>query len=304
LQGIKGWYSLASANRAVTSENASDPSEHCVGGLELFVRFGQQDDRRRVIDSAKTLGWLDDNYIDEENFLDGTFPIRSILKTILFFLLDQKDLGCLVTITIDRIQFPIQLASRPGKDRLDDQTSVFVQYRLYDKSISSIFSSLNIDLFLVPIITKRKKPIVDRNNVICELKFTKEHLFLCSSPFLWYLREEKFEIQIWTSDNDSYDYSQSLSSTDKLIGSIYVDLHSLCDRKRKSHRLSSILPIFKHGTKDLGGGFVQIHVTIDKSKDFNELRVIKKLDLHFISDISFRIEMILNNPMMRNFILT
>jgi hypothetical protein len=48
--------------------------------LELYVRFGQQDDRRRVIDSAKTLGWLDDNYIDEENFLDGKFHMKFTLK--------------------------------------------------------------------------------------------------------------------------------------------------------------------------------------------------------------------------------
>ena len=128
-------------------------------------------------------------------------------------------------------------------------------------------------LYLVPIITKRKQAITDRNNLICELQFNKEHLFLCSEPFLWYLREEKLEIQIWTSDNDSYDYSPSVSSTDKLIGSIYVDLNSLCDRKRKTHRLNAILPMFKHGTKDLGGAFAQVHVTIDKSKDFNELRV-------------------------------
>ena len=67
--GIKGWYALGNAHRAETA----DLSEHCVGGLELFVRFGQQDDRRRVIDSAKSLGWLDDNYVDEENFLDGLF---------------------------------------------------------------------------------------------------------------------------------------------------------------------------------------------------------------------------------------
>lgn len=59
-----------------------------------------------------------------------------IYKYSMFCLiLDQKDLGCLVTLTIDRIQFPIQLATRAGKDRIDDQTSVFVQYRLYDKSI-------------------------------------------------------------------------------------------------------------------------------------------------------------------------
>ena len=84
-EGMKGWYPLASANRALTSENASDPSEHCVSGLELFVRFGQQDDRRRVIDSAKTLGWLDDNYLDEENFLDGKlFLFANHLLTLLF----------------------------------------------------------------------------------------------------------------------------------------------------------------------------------------------------------------------------
>ena len=69
--GIKGWYPLASANCVVTSEVASDPSEHCVGGLKLSIRFDQQDDRSRIIESAKTLGWLDDNYVDEENFLDG-----------------------------------------------------------------------------------------------------------------------------------------------------------------------------------------------------------------------------------------
>jgi hypothetical protein len=126
----------------------------------------------------------------------------------------------------------------------------------------------------VPIVTKRKKPIVDRNNVICELKFTKEHLFLCSAPFLWYLREEKLEIQIWISENDTYDYSQSLASTtDKLLGSIYIDFNSFCNRKRKSHRMSAILPIFKQGAKNLNGACVQIHVTMDKSKDFNELRV-------------------------------
>ena len=74
--GIKGWYSLASANRVVASEMSSDPSEHCVGGLELSIRFGQQDDRRRVIDCGKALGWFDDNYVNDDNFLDGKFNTK------------------------------------------------------------------------------------------------------------------------------------------------------------------------------------------------------------------------------------
>lgn len=58
---------------SVEHEGLKEISERCVGGLELFIRFAQQDDRRRVMDSAKPLGWLDDNYIDEENFLDGFY---------------------------------------------------------------------------------------------------------------------------------------------------------------------------------------------------------------------------------------
>jgi hypothetical protein len=60
-----------------------------------------------------------------------------------FVCLDQKDLGCLVTLNIDRIQFPIQLATRSGNDRLDDRTSLFVQYRFYDKSMCFEFYHIN-----------------------------------------------------------------------------------------------------------------------------------------------------------------
>ncbi|CAF0935186.1 unnamed protein product [Adineta steineri] len=235
--GIKGWYPLSSANSVVTSEISSDPIESCMGGIELFVRFTQQDDRRRMIDSAKTLGWLDNKYLEEENSLD-----------------DQKDVGCLVKISIDRIQFPIEFITQTDIDRIN----IFAQYRFYDK---------------MPIITKRKRVIINKNKLICELQFNKEHLFLCSAPFLWYLREEKLEIQIWMSENDTYDYSQSLASTtDKLLGSIYVDLNLLYNKKRKSHRLSTILPIFKQGTKNLYRACAQIHVSIDTSANFNELR--------------------------------
>lgn len=193
----------------------------------------------------------------------------------------------MLTISIDRIQIPTHLAVRAGKDRVDDRTSVFVQYRLYDKSLSNEekISDFFTSTILVPIITKRKKPIIDRQNLICDLQFNKEHLFLCSEPFLWYLREEKLEIQIWTSESEVFEFSEnsSLSTTDRLIGSVYVDLYRLCDRKRKSHRFHAILPMFKAATKDLSAGLVNIQMTIDKSKDFNELRVKQILFFEFFS---------------------
>ncbi len=88
--GIKGWYPLSSANSVVISEISSDPIEQCVGGLELFIRFSQEDDRRRMIDSAKTLGWIDDNYIEDEHFLDGKFDLRRNKLEICFFLYRSK----------------------------------------------------------------------------------------------------------------------------------------------------------------------------------------------------------------------
>lgn len=153
----------------------------------------------------------------------------------------------------------------------------------------------------MPILTQRKKPIVDRAHVQCDLKFHKEHLFLCSAPFLWYLREEKFEIQIWTSDSSNGDFS----STDKLLGSIYVDLNSLSNRKRKAHRINAILPMFKHGCKDLGGAWTQVHVTIDKSKDFNELRVkrLSKKKRKCLLNVKFRIEMRMKLSLISNLFL-
>lgn len=69
-----------------------------------------------MINSAKTLGWVEENNTDE----------------------DQKDVGCLVKLSIDRIQFPIQLATQSDKDQLN----IFAQYRFYDKSIEKKQKSL------------------------------------------------------------------------------------------------------------------------------------------------------------------
>jgi hypothetical protein len=60
---------------------------------------------------------------------------RNQWEIIFFVYLDEKDLGCLVKISIDRIQFPIELVTQSDKDRI----SVFAQYRFYDKSIEKKF---------------------------------------------------------------------------------------------------------------------------------------------------------------------
>ena len=80
--GIKGWYPLVSAqNVATISDTSVDPIKNFVGGIELLARFGHHDDRCRVMNSAKILGWIDDNYVNEENFLDGNFNVFKQMTT-------------------------------------------------------------------------------------------------------------------------------------------------------------------------------------------------------------------------------
>ena len=82
--GMKGWFPLVSVQRQETAEI----TERCVAGLELFIRFAQQDDRRRILDSAKALGWADGNAFDDEHFLDG--KIRLAVSSFIFRLLRSK----------------------------------------------------------------------------------------------------------------------------------------------------------------------------------------------------------------------
>lgn len=50
-----------------------------------------------------------------------------------------------------------------------------------------------------------------------------------------YLREEKLEVQVWVSY--SYNHSQRPQPRDKLIGTAYISLETLADKRRTQHRV-------------------------------------------------------------------
>lgn len=109
--GIKGWHPLF--NTSLESD------EDCVGGIELFIHFSEQNDYQRIIDSAKKLGWFDKYSQNEENFLNN----------------NEQNFGCSIKLSIDRIQIPLQLLTQIDKNQLN----IFAQYRFYDKSIQITF---------------------------------------------------------------------------------------------------------------------------------------------------------------------
>lgn len=48
---------------------------------------------------------------------------------------------------------------------------------------------------------------------------------LTTRPFLWYLQDERLEVQLWVAFKK--DKTQRPSDTDRLVGSAFIDLSSL-----------------------------------------------------------------------------
>ncbi|KAK7503764.1 hypothetical protein BaRGS_00004887, partial [Batillaria attramentaria] len=86
-----------------------------------------------------------------------------------------------------------------------------------------------------------------------------------TAPFQWYLREEQMEVQVWVTFG-SKDKGQRPLQRDKLVGTAFVDLHPLGDSRRRQHRISGLLPLFKPGVSSLAGAFIQLHITSNLCK--------------------------------------
>ena len=54
---------------------------------------------------------------------------------------------------------------------------------------------------------------------------------------LRYLREEKVEIQVWVTYGSRKHHKHKPQHRDKLIGTVYIDMESLNDERRKQHRI-------------------------------------------------------------------
>lgn len=57
-----------------------------------------------------------------------------------------------------------------------------------------------------------------------------------TQPLIWYLREEKLEVQVWVAFTKHK--TQRPSDTDRLVGSAFVDLSSLAKKPKQKLTLS------------------------------------------------------------------
>ena len=89
--GISGWYSVNAASHGwdvddeLTDERLGDLKyrlDRVVGGLELSVKFAHSDDRDRVIDAARGVGWAPVHDVEHRDWCDaGQFHCYQSLLT-------------------------------------------------------------------------------------------------------------------------------------------------------------------------------------------------------------------------------
>ncbi|XP_052719599.1 C2 domain-containing protein 3-like [Crassostrea angulata] len=236
--GISGWFPITVSPNVSSEDNMDASGYHgnylhrVVGGVELEVKFAHHNDREKVIHAGRNVGWspVDLQVEDEEEWMSDD---------------ESSDRFYHITICVDQANFPLANALATGQDTLEKGARCYVRYKLYDKAA---------------VLSKVTK-MADSDGILTSELGHKHTLNIpASSPFRWYLREEKLEVQVWVSY--SYNQSQRPQHRDKLIGTAYINLETLADTRRTQHRVSGLYPLFKAGGANLGGGFIQAHVTL------------------------------------------
>ncbi|XP_074833928.1 C2 domain-containing protein 3 [Carettochelys insculpta] len=231
--GITGWYSVTLPEDLVPSP-CENIMETIVGGLELSVTFAHHDDRERVLEAAKLLGWNyeedhEDSMDDDGEWHPGKNPTA-------------------VTISTPRVWLPVHCMLFAGQTHINKSIYCYLRYKLYDHE--AIWTSL-----------QRPKLTEDDKHVTVMFKSTKELKFTRSQALLWYFREEKLEIQVWQAYGKEDKVERPLD-TDCLIGSAFVDLATLGQRSRRILTVSGIYPVFRRNASNLSGAAVRVHMTL------------------------------------------
>lgn len=200
-EGIAGWYPVTLPEDLMPSD-CPNVMRAIVGGLELSVTFAHQDDRERVLEAAKLLGWNseeshEDSVDDSDEWEQGANPTT-------------------VTISTPRVWLPVQCVLLAGQTHLNKSTYCYLRYKLYNQEATWT-------------LLRRPKLSDDTKNVTVNFKKANKVTLRRSQGLLWFFREEKLEIQVWWAYGKENDVERPLD-TDRLIGSAYVDLAALAER--------------------------------------------------------------------------
>ncbi|XP_037324188.2 C2 domain-containing protein 3 isoform X1 [Pungitius pungitius] len=234
--GISGWFGVY-----VPQEKGSSQHQHTlVGGLEISVSFAHHSDRERVIKSAQGLSWeisQNEMLVDEDALEEGRRRMS-------------------VTFSMPRAWIPVHCLLLPGLTELERSTYCYFRYKFYDQ-----------DAFC----SQMRHPAVEeggRATVAFQESRTVE--LKGTQPLMWYLREEKLEVQVWVAFTK--DKTQRPRDTDRLVGSAFVDLSSLIKTPSRKPTLSGVYPLFRRSAADLQGAALRVHIVLTTGSFHEEAR--------------------------------
>ncbi|XP_072257333.1 C2 domain-containing protein 3 [Pyxicephalus adspersus] len=232
--GISGWYPVMGPEDR-TLPGMAGVLNNVVGGLELSVNFAHHSDRDRVLEVARGLGWND---VEEE--VNGSVGDAW----------EKEDLVNL-SVTVPKIWLPVHCLLLAGHKHIHKNTYCYLRYKLYDRD--AVCSHL-------------RKPVLSEDGQQATIVFeqTRSIELMKHQPLIWYLREEKLEIQIWRS------YGKDTSGprpqdTDRLLGCAYVDMTTLAENTCRTLSVSGVYPLFKRNVPNLQGAAVRVHLSLSSA---------------------------------------
>ncbi|KAM8853579.1 C2 domain-containing protein 3 isoform 1-T2 [Synchiropus picturatus] len=227
--GISGWFGVFLPQEKSSSQDQDQ--NILVGALEISVCFAQRFDRERILKAANGLGWemsrLDPEWQDDETFWEG-----NRIKTSF-------------ALSMPRVWIPVHCLLLPGHTEVQRSTYCYFRYKFYDKDA---------------VCSQMKHPtIVEGNQATVSFDGSRIVELMRTPPLMWYLQEEKLEIQVWVAFKK--DKTQRPSDTDRLVGSAFLDLSSLARTSDQKLSLSGVYPLFRSSAPDLQGAALRVHIT-------------------------------------------
>lgn len=211
--GISGWFGVS-----LPKDLTSSPRHHIfVGGLDISINFAHHADRERVITAAQGLGWEVGREEEEEELPNEGDMWAETPRTVS------------LTMSMPRAWLPVHCLLLPGHSELQRSTYCYFRYKLYDgEAFCSQLRHPGLSVEEGGGGEEGLATVAFRGSRTVELR--------SSQPLLWYLREEKLEIQVWVAFGK--DRRPRPHDMDRLVGSAFVDLSSLAKMARHKLNLS------------------------------------------------------------------
>lgn len=228
-----------------------------VGGLEVSLRIAHLSDWKKVLKAAQGVGWeiAESEVVGEEEAWTESSRILT------------------VTISMTRVWLPVHCLLLPGHDELQRSTYCYLRYKFYDN-----------DTFCSHTRRPSFGDVEEEGLVTVNFQQSRTIELRCSQPLMWYLREEKLEVQVWAAFTE--DKTQRPRDTDRLVGSAFIDLSSFAKTSEQKLPISGkmcssysvfsstlepnasffgvagVFPLFRRSAADLQGASLRVHITL------------------------------------------